>query len=71
MIIPICKASATPNGEQPCGKCDRCESMGYTAYPQSYERKPFDHAEYLREQDSKSAISHHSLRSDESTIVQP
>lgn len=57
MIIPICKESRYQTmHDQPCGKCDRCESMGYTRYPQSYERKPFDHAEYLRNQANRSAI---------------
>lgn len=58
MIIPICRASGPTAAlaSVPCGKCDRCEAMGYTDYPQGYERQPFNHAEYLKHQASKPTI---------------
>lgn len=58
MIIPICKESGRPcelPHNQPCGKCDRCEAMGYTNYPQT-ERQPFNHEQYLKQQAKKSIV---------------
>lgn len=58
MIIPICRASGLGlfTGDVPCGKCDRCEAMGYTDYPPPPERQPFNHAEYLKLQADKPTI---------------